>query len=446
MAKWITITLLSIGLIVSATWGFQQSGQKESMMIHAENNYQRAFHDLTYHLDLLHDKIGTTLALNSKEQLSPQLLDIWRLTSQAQTDVSQLPLVLLPFSKTEGFLSEVGDFTYDVAVRDLEHDPLSDKEIEKLSALYDASDDIRKELRTVQHEVLGQQLRWVDVELALASEGEVDPNLILDGFTAVENRASGFSETHFQNLSSSFPRQHDHFSFLEGEEISEQTAINEIATQFDLSNDLDINLEKSGDGAQLPMYSGSFTYNEEHGYVEITEKGGHILSYMLDRPLTDTNLGLNEAQIEAEKLLKEQGFEDVILLQSSQYDQTGFFQFVGAQEDIWIYPDKILVKVALDNGDIIGYNATDFYRNHRNRDLDEPKLSLEEAEDKVNHGLNIEDQHLAVVEDVEGEEVLSYAFFGTLNHDTYRIFINAATGEEVLVERLQDVESKWGQS
>ncbi|MGR5914373.1 hypothetical protein ACT7DA_18980 [Bacillus pacificus] len=30
----------------------------------AENSYQRAFHDLAYEVDLLHDKIGTTLAMN----------------------------------------------------------------------------------------------------------------------------------------------------------------------------------------------------------------------------------------------------------------------------------------------------------------------------------------------------------------------------------------------
>ena len=37
--------------------------------------------------------------------------------------------------------------------------------------------------------------------------------------------------------------------------------------------------------------------------------------------------------------------------------------------DVWIYPDRITVKVALDNGDIIGFNATDYYRNHQDREI-----------------------------------------------------------------------------
>ncbi|WP_067836581.1 germination protein YpeB [Amphibacillus sediminis] len=442
MARWILIGLLSVGLIGTGIWGYNQNEQRETLMVQAENNYQRAFHDLTYHLDLLHDKIGTTLALNTKEQLSPQLLEIWRLTSQAQTDVSQLPLVLLPFSKTENFLAEIGDFSYDVAVRNLEDEPLSDEEIEKLTALYQSSNDIREELRTVQHTVLNDQLRWVDVELALASS-EVEQSPIIDGFTKVEDHANGFTETHFQNLSTNLPNQQHKFAYLTGDPITEEEAIQLIKDQFELPDDIEIDLQKSGDGAQLQTYSGSFSTDDEQGYVEITEKGGHVLSYMINRELSDATIGLNEAQQHAEDLLEDQGFDQVILLQSSQYDNTGLFQYIGTQDDIWVYPDKVMVKVGLDNGDIVGFSATDYYRHHNTREIEEPELTLEEAKDKVNQSLTIEDQHLAIVEDPEGNEVLTYAFFGTLNNDTYRIFIDASTGYEVSVELLQDVERRW---
>ncbi|NEU36356.1 germination protein YpeB, partial [bacterium LRH843] len=76
-------------------------------------------HDLSYELDLLNDKIGGTLAMSSRDQLSPALAEVWRLTSEAHSNVGQLPLALLPFNKTEEFLSDIGDFAYEVAVRDL---------------------------------------------------------------------------------------------------------------------------------------------------------------------------------------------------------------------------------------------------------------------------------------------------------------------------------------
>src|SRR5699024_7882282 len=130
------IIALAVGVAGVSYWGYKEHQEKNALLIHSENNYQRAFHELTYNMDLLHDKIGTSLAMNSQERLSPQFVDIWRLTSEALANVGQLPLTLLPFNKTEEFLSNIGDFTYRTAIRDLSDDPLSNDEIKSLEGLY----------------------------------------------------------------------------------------------------------------------------------------------------------------------------------------------------------------------------------------------------------------------------------------------------------------------
>lgn len=444
MRRWIGITILSLALAFTSYWGYKQFKEKEVLRVHAENNYQRSFHNLTYHIDLLYDKIGTTLALNTKETVSPQMLDIWQLTSDAQNDVSQLPLGLLPFNKTESFLADIGEFSYHVAIRDLDNEPLSEEERERLSGLYESSDQIRKELRNVQHKVFHDQLRWVDVQLALANNDRENPNSIIDGFTAIEDHSTGFNEVHFQNLASDFPSQQTSYQYIGGDSVTEGEIISIIRSQFDLTEDLEIDLQKSGEGAQLPTYSGSFSHEGQHGYVEVSEKGGYILSYMISRDLSPGTISLHDAEKKADELLKEQGFEGVKRFRSSQYDDSGLFQYVVKKDDVWLYPDKLMIKVALDTGDIISFSATDYYRNHRERDLEEPKLSLEEAKENVSVALNVEDQHLAVIEDQAGNEVLTYSFFGTLNNDTYQVFIDANTGDEVFVERMNDVENIWG--
>ncbi|MCZ0701845.1 spore germination protein [Natronobacillus azotifigens] len=444
MRRWILVGILAIAVIGTGAWGYQEHQEKNAMMIQAENNYQRAFHDLTYHMDLLHDKIGTTLALNTNEQLSPQLIDIWRLTSEAQMDVGQLPLALLPFNKTEQFLSEIGNFTYEVAVRNLEHDPLSEDEVEKLRQLYVSSDEIRQELRTVQHQVLNENLRWMDVELALLSnEGPYD-NLIINGFETVEHAVQGYSEAQFPNLIAGMPEQHDGYLNISGRTLSEREAEEKVREEFNLNDDLTLSIAESGEGAQLPTYSASFDGQEEHGYVTLSKQGGHILSFMLNRDVNETQISLNDAQHRAEELLADQGLENMILLQGSQYSDSGVFQFIYQQDDYHVYPDRVQVKVALDNGDILGFTTRDYYRNHKEREIDEPKLTLEEAQDKVNPSVTIQDYHLAIVEDNRGDELVAYTFLGTIDNDTYRIVIDAETGMEVYVERLNDVESKWG--
>ena len=77
MLRIILITVLVLGVAGTAFWGYQEHQEKNAILINAENNYQRAFHELTYQVDLLHDQIGSTLAMNSRKSLSPALADVW---------------------------------------------------------------------------------------------------------------------------------------------------------------------------------------------------------------------------------------------------------------------------------------------------------------------------------------------------------------------------------
>src|SRR5699024_1368317 len=77
-----------------------------------------------------------------------------------------------------------------------------------------------------------------------------------------------------------------------------------------------------------------------------------------------------------------------------------------------------------------------FFMNHTKRDIPEPKITQEEARSKVNPGVDIKEDFLAVIDNELGDEVLTYEFIGTLGDDTYRVFINAMNGTEERVEKL----------
>jgi spore germination protein len=125
------------------------------------------------------------------------------------------------------------------------------------------------------------------------------------------------------------------------------------------------------------------------------------------------------------------------LVDSTQYDTVGVFEYVYKQDDVRIYPDSILIGVALDNGDVVSYESKGYIINHKeNRDIAQPKLSREEAQTKVNPKVKIMEEHIGVIKNNINEEVLCYEFLGVLDDDTYRIFINAEDGQEEKVERL----------
>ncbi|WP_082233976.1 germination protein YpeB [Halobacillus massiliensis] len=442
MFRWITITLLTIAVVGLGVFGYKEHQDKNAVLIQAENNYQRAFHELTYDVDMLHDKIGSTLAMNSHKQLSPQLAEIWRITSEASSDVGQLPLTLLPFNKTEEFLHNIGDFAYKTAVRDLEKNPLSDEEIAGLEGLYKQSGEIRDELRQVQSIVLEDNLRWMDVELALATDDENGDNTIINGFKTVEKSMDGFQKTNNEN-GIAMETQNTSAPKVEGKEINDKQAEKIARDWFKNIGNSKMTITKSGKGADVPTITASYQKGETNGYMDISQKGGYPLTLMLSRQVNEPAIGLNQASEEALKYLEKLNLKDMELSESSQYDNVGVFRFVHSKDGIRYYPQTIHLKIALDNGELLGLSAREFFTANSEPIIGEPKISEEEARGMINPNLEIQDNYLAVIKNDLNEPVLCYEFLATKDDETYRIFINAINGEEEKVETLRSTEKKY---
>ncbi|WP_078380155.1 germination protein YpeB [Sutcliffiella halmapala] len=441
MLRLVIITVLAIAVAGTGYWGYQEHQEKNAVLINAENNYQRAFHDLVYHVDLLQDKIGTTLAMSSREQLSPSFAEVWRITSEAQNDVGQLPLTLLPFNKTETFLTNIGDFTYQVAIRDLDTNPLSDEEYSSLQNLYKKSGEIQQELRKVQSMVMKNNLRWMDVELALSAKDQPQDNTIIDGFKTVEKNVEGYDEADFGPTFTSMNKKDGDYSKLKGKAITKEEAKKIADRYLELEGNEEITITENGKGAKVGFYSLKIVdKNQVDTYMDIAKKGGTPIYLVQNKEAKQKNISLNEATDKARNFLKQNKFESLDLYESVEYNKIGVFTFVSNIDGVRIYPDAIRMKVSLDTGEIVGFSARDYLMAHQSREIPKPKISLGEAKDRINEKVMIMEDRLAVMNNDVGEEVLCYEFLGTINDDTYQIFINATNGREEKVEKLKNAE------
>ncbi|SDY86248.1 spore germination protein [Evansella caseinilytica] len=443
MVRSVIIGILAVALIGTGVWGYREHQEKNAILINAENNYQRAFHELTYNIDLLHDELGASLAMNSKDRLSPSLAEVWRITSAAQNDLGQLPLALMPFSKTEEYLYKIGNFSYRNAIRDLDNDPLTEEEYDALKQLYEQSGEIQAELRKVQSMVLQDHLRWMDVEMTLASEDEPLNNAIVNGFQIIDEKVGGFAEVSFGAENAELATNDEQIAEnLKGKSINEQEALQKAKAFLDLKNTDGATVTESGEGLAYQAYSLSIP-DEKHGtdiVMDITKKGGHPVWMLNEREIDVQKISLNEAFENAKAFLERNNFENMQLVDSKQYDNIGVFHFAGLLDNVRVYSDSVVVEVALDQGDVIGYEGFAYLANHEEREQVKPKLSRKKAEEYLNPNLEVMEHHLAMINNQLEEEVLCHEFYGVINDDTFRIFINAENGAEERVEKLANAE------
>ena len=138
MYKRISAVLLPVfvlGFIGLGIWGYQENQEKNTILMKAENQYQRSFHELSFHMDQIQKELGniTTVNPTSQEYYRKQLINIWRLTNLARTEVTQLPLAMLPLDKTQKLLHNLAAFSYQVSIRDLTQSPLTEEEKKTLA-------------------------------------------------------------------------------------------------------------------------------------------------------------------------------------------------------------------------------------------------------------------------------------------------------------------------
>ncbi|MFD2672868.1 germination protein YpeB [Marinicrinis sediminis] len=437
----ILFPIVTIVLIGALYWGYQENQEKNSILIKAENTYQRSFHNLSYHLDQLHNELGNTLAVNSTSQNFHRkcLVNVWRITSEAQSEINQLPLTLMPFHKTEKFLANIASFSYQTAIRDMTQEPMTPEEMKTLKALYKHSEQIASEIRGVQDKVIDNHLRWMDVEVAMASEDSVRDNAIIDGFKLVDEQVSEYEDVDFGPSSTDLYNQHT-VKQLSGKHASREDVVKK-ARQFFRLNDNDVQVVENGKGTEYQSYSLTTEKNGSLIQMDYTTKGAYLIYFMNNREIGDARLNMEQAKAKATEFLEQHDYKQMEPVNFDQYENVSTITFVSKKNNVLMMPEKLSVRVALDNGEVTGLNASEFVYERKDRTWEPPDLTREQAEKKLNEQFKVLDATLVLIEDELKTDRLCYQFFGKINGSTYRIYIDSHTGEEVSIENVKMTEA-----
>ena len=142
------------------------------------------------------------------------------------------------------------------------------------------------------------------------------------------------------------------------------------------------------------------------------------------------NINKKDAIKKAGDFLRRIGFNNMEATYSMEDEGQMVINFAYKQEDVLIYSDLVKVKLALDDGDIIGFEAQGYLTNHYERNIEKPKISKKEAGKKLSDRVKEENVRLAIIPIAGGKEVLTYEFKVKFGEDYYLIYIDADTGQQ----------------
>ena len=426
MLSIITIFLVIIVCLVAVIINSQKKSKQAS-----ENSYNMAFYELVDYVQNVETYLAKSLISSTPEHGAETLTNVWREANLAQAYLAQLPIESQELENTEKFLNQVSDYSYSLSRKNIYNESLTDEDLKNLKNLHSYSVELENTLNQLSEDINSGKIKWNELtnkgQPVFAQQVSTSS---LDGFSNLEENFHEYSGLIYDGAFSEHLIGSDKKG-LTGEDIDEENAKQKVI-QF-IGNDNIKEIESLGysENAVIPEYNFSVkTSTEDNVNISVSKKGGHIVYMNSNRDVNTEVISQDEANEKGKQFLNDHGFPN--MKETYYLKQNGIvtINYAFIQDDVVVYSDLIKVKVALDNGEVLGIETTGFLNNHTLRDVSNVKINKDEAKKFLNKNLDIMSEGLAIIPTEFKTEILCYEFKGKVDDREFLVYVNAENGRE----------------
>ena len=397
----------------------------------SENQYNMAFYELVDYVQNVETYLAKSLISSTPEHGAETLTNVWREANLAQVYLSRLPIDSVELENTSKFLNQVSDYSYSLSRKTINNTQLSQEDLDNLDKLHDYSLQLENTLNQLSLDINDGRITWGELtnKAAPAFAKQVS-NISQDSFGSLEENFHEYSGLIYdgafsEHMTSGEPKG------LTGDDIDEESA-KQKAIDF-IGNDNVKEVQNLGysENATIPEYNFSIkTSSEDSVSISVSKKGGHIIYMNSNRGVNTEIISQEEANAKGKEFLNNHGFKDMKETYYLKQDGIVTINYAYTQNNVVIYSDLIKVKVALDNGEVLGIETTGYLNNHTQRDTSKVKISKEEAKKTLNKDLQINSEGLAIIPTEYKTEILCYEFKGKVDDKEFLVYVNAENGRE----------------
>ena len=436
---------------VSVGFGVQGYARAEDYRRQLDNGYRQAFTELTTAAGELDAALEKVTYATTPSLFAALCAQAYAKALAAQTALGELPYGNVELEQTAAFFAKAGDYAMAMARGTNGEGVCTDENRETLRGLAAAAGELSATLQELQLQLDGGALHPEDVAAAEARLAAAEARLA----AAQEDGEPVTSGSAFQTVEADFPQVptliydgpfSEHLSgrtpqMLEGlPQVTEEEARRAAAAFAGLRAEV---FTRTSDGAgELPAWGFSALADGGELYVEITKQGGQVLQMLSSRPVGEAALSRKEGVEQAAAFLEEHGYRDMAPSYFLEGDGILTVHFAPVLDGVYCYPDLVKVGVALDNGDVVSFEAHGYLMKHGAREPAAPAVSADEAAERVDSSLTILSRQLALIPTGGEYEVLCHEFkCQNADGGHVLVYVNAATGQQERILLLLEDEN-----
>ena len=423
---WNVIAIIAI--VIAVILGINLYNKNTSYANVVQNDNNKAFYEVVDRIQ--NSKIYLAKSMISKEARhgAKTLMEVWRETDLATCYLSMVPIESQEIENTEKFLNQVSEYSYTMANKCIDGQDLSDEDMDKIQELYNYANDLSNTLNEMITELNNGIIKWED----LKKNAEGSDISEVSNFNMVEQNFHEYSGLIYDGAFSEHMTKSEKKG-LTGENIDEEAARNKVKEFIGEDKIEEIISNGKSENTDIIAYDFTVKLKEDKNnkaYISISEKGGHVVFMNYNRDVNAETITQEKADEFGKKFLKDKGFDN--MKETYYLKESGIvtINYAYEQDGVTIYSDLIKLKVALDNGEVLGIETKGYLNSHEERNIQQAKISKEQAKENLNPKLQIESEALAIIPTKWRTERLCWEFKGKVDDTDFLVYINAETGKE----------------
>jgi germination protein YpeB len=425
-------------LLLTTLFGAYQYSRAENLRRQLNNAYNRAFYELVNYVQNVEVMLLKARMTSSPQLSASTLRDVWMEASAAANNLGQLPLSVGVLSNTEKFLAQVADFSQTLSKQNTLGKPIDEEQMKLLGELHSFSVSLKESLNDLKNDLSNGNFQWENVRHEGNEDvGKVSENMPVS-FSSIDKNFQEMPTLIYDGPFSEHMQKRKALG-LSGQKVDENKAADSIGKFLGKDNIRNVQKVSDNKNGVIDTYNFKIELDgktkDSVAEADVSVIGGHVVWYLYNRDVGKHTIGIKEAKEIGRKFLEKQGYTNMKDSYYLESDGVATINYAYHEDGITYYPDLIKVKVALDNGEVVGFEAKGYLMSHTTRNFDTPKITEAEARQKVTRGESIKPSGLAVIPTDYGTELLCYEFIGKMDDKDFLVYINAITGseEEVLL-------------
>ena len=401
-----------------------------------QDSYNRAMYDFVSDINNIENEM-TKLKITSNDTYTmTTLASVFAKSNSAKANLDILPFSAGSISNVSKFLNQLSDFSYSLMRNILNGNEISEYK-ENIDSLYIKISELSDVVENIYTDLTASNIKWDELEKV--GDEKIKESTAQEELSSVNYIGKTFTEYEGIIYDGAFS---NHIltakpEFLNGNILSSEDVKNLIEEQLKVDS---IEFKSEQDG-KLPLYvfevklSGFDTLKT----LYVTKEDGKVYQMISDRKSTTENISIDEAEKKATEYINNLGIDNIVPTYYLKSENMVTISFAATQDDVIIYSDLIKVKVALDNGEIMTYEANGYIYNHKERNINASK-TIDEATEVLYKDLTIENERLCIIPTDSKDEVLVYEFEGIIDENRFLVYVNANTLVEEKIYILLETE------